>query len=57
MLTALEYSAKYNFFNENEEYYVKNAVKAHVLGNAHKIENFFGPFRDKESLTNETKTR
>ena len=58
MLTALEYSEKYSIiFSVEEENYLKNAIKAHVLMNANKVYQLVDSIEDKKSLSNKTKIR
>lgn len=58
MLIALEYSEKYsNIFSVEEESYLKNAIRAHVLMNANKVYQLLDSIEDKKSLPNKTKIR
>ena len=58
MLTALEYSEKYSIiFSVEEEAYLKNAIKAHVLMNANKVYQLLDSIEDKKSSSNKTKIR
>ncbi len=57
MLTALEYSEKNELLNDDEKKYVKNAIKAHVLWNAHIVLRHLNKFDDElldKEETNDT---
>ena len=53
MITAL----RYGLFNTEEQIYVEEAIKAHILMNAKSVHKFIEPAEDESNMTNGTKTR
>lgn len=53
MFTALTYG----IINAEEQIYVEEAIRAHILMNANRVHKFIKPAEDESNMTNGTKTR